>query len=171
VKGLRQLLHEGHAADTEALATLSPYQTEHINRFGNYALNPSRTPEPLEQHLGIPPAWIPADKITPFLAFLGDAGGALALGSPSRRQWWPKRSLRPIGLAPGRQARNRFGPRFLRPPEVPAQPLESDGSASVAGEHRRPTDTGCAFQRVRRNAGDDWRRPGRVHGQGSGHRC
>jgi hypothetical protein len=30
-----------------------PCQTEHINRFGNYVLNPNRTPEPLEQHLQI----------------------------------------------------------------------------------------------------------------------
>ena len=50
---LWQLLQGGHTADTEALAKLSPYQTEHINRFGNYSLNPNRTPEPLEQHLGI----------------------------------------------------------------------------------------------------------------------
>jgi TnpA family transposase len=52
-RALRQLLQEGQTADTEALAKLSPYQTEHINRFGNYSLNPNRTPEPLEQHLGI----------------------------------------------------------------------------------------------------------------------
>ena len=44
--------HRGHGS----LAKLSPYQTEHINRFGNYSLNPNRTPEPLEQHLGITPA-------------------------------------------------------------------------------------------------------------------
>jgi len=50
---LRQLLQEGHTADTEAWRKLSPYQTEHINRFGNYSFNPNRTPEPLEQHLGI----------------------------------------------------------------------------------------------------------------------
>jgi hypothetical protein len=42
-----------NTANREALATLSPYQTEHINRFGNYVLNPNRTPEPLEQHLQI----------------------------------------------------------------------------------------------------------------------
>jgi TnpA family transposase len=50
-KALRELLEQGHTADREALATLSPYQTEHINRFGNYFLNPDRTPEPLERHL------------------------------------------------------------------------------------------------------------------------
>jgi hypothetical protein len=37
----------------EALSTLSPYRTEHINRFGNYVINPNRMPEPLEQHLGL----------------------------------------------------------------------------------------------------------------------
>ena len=52
-KALRELLEQGHTANREALATLSPYQTEHINRFGNYVLNPNRTPEPLEQHLQI----------------------------------------------------------------------------------------------------------------------
>jgi hypothetical protein len=39
--------------DMEALSTLSPYRTEHTNRFGNYVINPDRLPEPLEQHLGL----------------------------------------------------------------------------------------------------------------------
>jgi hypothetical protein len=30
-----------------ALASLSPYQTEHINRFGNYVLDLSQPPAPL----------------------------------------------------------------------------------------------------------------------------
>jgi Tn3 transposase DDE domain len=51
-KALQQLLEEGHTLDIEALSTLSPYRTEHINRFGNYVINPDRLPEPLEQHLG-----------------------------------------------------------------------------------------------------------------------
>jgi TnpA family transposase len=42
---------EGYDIDVEALAVFSPYQTEHINRFGNYTLNPNRRPEPLEWHL------------------------------------------------------------------------------------------------------------------------
>jgi hypothetical protein len=33
-KALQQLLEEGHIVDMEALSTLSPYRTEHINRFG-----------------------------------------------------------------------------------------------------------------------------------------
>jgi hypothetical protein len=40
-KALQQLLEEGHTIDMEALSTLSPYRTEHINRFGNYVINPN----------------------------------------------------------------------------------------------------------------------------------
>ena len=36
----------------DALSTLSPYRTEQINRFGNYVIDFTRTPEPLEQNLG-----------------------------------------------------------------------------------------------------------------------
>ena len=50
-KALQQLLEEGHRLDIEALSALSPYRTEHINRFGNYVINPNRLPEPLEEHL------------------------------------------------------------------------------------------------------------------------
>ena len=35
------------AISPEALTTLSPYQTEHINRFGDYVLDLSSTPAPL----------------------------------------------------------------------------------------------------------------------------
>jgi hypothetical protein len=48
-RALQQLLEEGHTVDVEALSTLSPYRTGHINRFGNYVINPNRMPEPLEQ--------------------------------------------------------------------------------------------------------------------------
>jgi hypothetical protein len=34
---VRQLLKEGWAIDPEDLAHLSPYLTEHINRFGEYS--------------------------------------------------------------------------------------------------------------------------------------
>ena len=37
----------------DALSTLSPYRTEHINRFGNYVIDFNRMPEPLEQHPGL----------------------------------------------------------------------------------------------------------------------
>ena len=36
------------------LAALSPYQTEHINRFRTYELNFDPTPEPLKPELHIP---------------------------------------------------------------------------------------------------------------------
>ena len=38
---------EGHTVSDEILAALSPYQTEHINRFGTYVLNFDRVPTPL----------------------------------------------------------------------------------------------------------------------------
>ncbi len=49
-RALHQIQQAGHAIDLEALATFSPYGTEHFNRFGSYALNPNRLPEPLEQY-------------------------------------------------------------------------------------------------------------------------
>jgi Tn3 transposase DDE domain len=41
----RRMEADGHEVKDECLAELSPYQTEHINRFGHYSLNFSRTPE------------------------------------------------------------------------------------------------------------------------------
>ncbi|ALG74229.1 hypothetical protein VY88_17950 [Azospirillum thiophilum] len=46
-RSLDQLAAEGVAVEEEALAGLSPYQTEHINRFGNYTLDFTRVPAPL----------------------------------------------------------------------------------------------------------------------------
>ncbi len=37
----------GNAISAEGLATLSPYRTDHINRFGNYVLDMSIPPAPL----------------------------------------------------------------------------------------------------------------------------
>jgi len=37
-RALQSLIAEGHQIDEAALACLSPYQTEHINRFGRYTL-------------------------------------------------------------------------------------------------------------------------------------
>jgi hypothetical protein len=39
--------HE-HAFDAELIASSRPYLTEHLNRFGLYALNRDRVPEPLD---------------------------------------------------------------------------------------------------------------------------
>ena len=56
-KAIHQLMAESDAVDEEALACLSPYQTEHINRFGRYILKRDRVPESLEglRELRVPP--------------------------------------------------------------------------------------------------------------------
>jgi TnpA family transposase len=48
-KALDRTVADGHvdAVSDAALAALSPYQTEHINRFGNYMLDLSQPPAPL----------------------------------------------------------------------------------------------------------------------------
>lgn len=46
-KALSRLKTEGHKFSQEALAAISPYRTEHINRFGSYTLNLAKKPEPL----------------------------------------------------------------------------------------------------------------------------
>lgn len=55
-RGLQQMWEDGYDIDGEALATLSPYQTEHIHRFGMYTLHLNRIPDPLEQYLRLLPA-------------------------------------------------------------------------------------------------------------------
>ena len=52
-RALQRLLQEGGTVNMDALSTLSPYRTEHINRFGNYVIDFNRMPEPLEQHPGL----------------------------------------------------------------------------------------------------------------------
>jgi hypothetical protein len=50
-RALERLQSDGLKASAQAMAALTPYQTEHINRFGNYTVNFSRTPEPLSPDL------------------------------------------------------------------------------------------------------------------------
>jgi TnpA family transposase len=50
-RALHEIEQEGHPIDLEALATFDPYRVGHINRFGDYAINPNRQPEPLERYL------------------------------------------------------------------------------------------------------------------------
>ena len=60
-KALQQLLEEGHTLDIEALSALSPYRTEHINRFGNYVINPSAVGFVMAGAQGkayAPPTWL-----------------------------------------------------------------------------------------------------------------
>jgi hypothetical protein len=48
-KALKQLVADGHEIDEAALSCFSPYQTEHLNRFGRYTLKRDRVPEPLDR--------------------------------------------------------------------------------------------------------------------------
>lgn len=58
-EALHQMQRDGLAIDMAALATFSPYRVEHINRFGNYAVNNGRSPEPLERYINIGFSQIP----------------------------------------------------------------------------------------------------------------
>lgn len=72
-KALQTLVADGVEIDNAALACLSPYQTEHINRFGRYALKRDRIPEPLDRVrvLRMPPRseGLPAGKIKKSVTF------------------------------------------------------------------------------------------------------
>lgn len=48
---LETLKSDGHILNEGAVDDLSPYQTWHLNRFGNYAVNMDRVPEPLNFEL------------------------------------------------------------------------------------------------------------------------
>lgn len=48
---LKELQQEGHPIDQEILAGLSPYRTEHINRFGDYTLDLDRKIRPINYKL------------------------------------------------------------------------------------------------------------------------
>jgi Tn3 transposase DDE domain len=50
-RALDRLQADGLKASDQALAALTPYQTEHINRFGSYTVNFYRIPEPLPLNL------------------------------------------------------------------------------------------------------------------------
>lgn len=54
-RALARLAIEGHEVNPDALGAISPYQTEHINRYGSYKLRLDRTPEPIDEALKRPP--------------------------------------------------------------------------------------------------------------------
>ena len=72
-KALKLLVADGHEIDEAALACFSPYQTEHLNRFGRYTLKRDRVPEPLDRArvLRMPPRSEihPAEKIKTSVTF------------------------------------------------------------------------------------------------------
>ena len=45
---VRALQHEGYIIKLPDLATISPYLTRHIKRYGDYTLDDSNLPQPLE---------------------------------------------------------------------------------------------------------------------------
>lgn len=65
---LDRLQRQGHTIEHDALAALSPYLQQHINRFGRYQLNVNRCPPPVDYDLvpfplttgvgGTPPATV-----------------------------------------------------------------------------------------------------------------
>jgi hypothetical protein len=99
------LVGRGGKVNVDALSRLSPYRTEHINRFRN---NYTRMPEPLEQNLGLSlsPLWRDAaicvfftriltadrngrDELYPVAAFSRAVVDSLreVLGQGKRAQW------------------------------------------------------------------------------------
>jgi hypothetical protein len=54
-RALGRMENEGHPISDDVLAVLSPFQTSHINRFGNYSLNFGRDPAPIQRHFRKPP--------------------------------------------------------------------------------------------------------------------
>lgn len=50
---INELRSQGFDINLEVLADLSPYRTDHINRFGSYTLNMERNVHPLNHHLVI----------------------------------------------------------------------------------------------------------------------
>ena len=55
---LQELQAEGQMIEAEAIAALSPYITEHIDRFGRYSLVEGQEPPPLDESI-FSTAWLP----------------------------------------------------------------------------------------------------------------
>jgi hypothetical protein len=53
---LQELIDEGYQVTPEIIARLSPYKTEHINRFGHYELHFDQVPQPITEELRFSPA-------------------------------------------------------------------------------------------------------------------
>jgi hypothetical protein len=52
---LQEVIDEGYAVTPEIIARLSPYKTEHVNRFGNYELRFNQIPPPVTEELRLVP--------------------------------------------------------------------------------------------------------------------
>ncbi len=62
---LQDVQAEGHTITPDAIAALSPYITEHIDRFGRYSLEADQPLPPLDESI-FSTAWLPGAN--------GDAG-------------------------------------------------------------------------------------------------
>jgi TnpA family transposase len=51
---VRSLVEEGHQVDRELLSTLSPYLTRHLKRYGDYVVDLTTIPEPLDLAVSLP---------------------------------------------------------------------------------------------------------------------
>jgi hypothetical protein len=50
---LHELRQKGYPLEPEVVAALSPYWTQHVNRFGRYDLNLNRCPPPIDYDLPV----------------------------------------------------------------------------------------------------------------------
>ena len=51
---VRSLVDEGHKVDRVLLSTLSPYLTRHLKRYGDYVVDLTTIPEPLDLAVSLP---------------------------------------------------------------------------------------------------------------------
>lgn len=51
---VRALSEEGYKVDHDLLATLSPYLTRHLKRYGDYVVDMENIPQPLEGAIALP---------------------------------------------------------------------------------------------------------------------
>ncbi|MGK7889748.1 MAG: Tn3 family transposase [Leptolyngbyaceae cyanobacterium] len=77
---LNQLIQEGYSFSTDAIAALSPYRTEHINRLGRYQLDLERKPPKLHFDLSI------VDPVPPHKPDLPDKGQDVTMDGLSKPQ-------------------------------------------------------------------------------------
>jgi hypothetical protein len=54
---IQTLVAQGHSVNREMIRTLSPYMTGHIKRYGDYVVDFSQIPQPLETALELPVDW------------------------------------------------------------------------------------------------------------------
>jgi len=74
-RALARLAQEGYPINDAAIATVSPYQTEHNNRYGSYKLRFDRAPEPLNHQVLRRPPQSETSKVIAFVPRVMKAPG------------------------------------------------------------------------------------------------